>query len=369
MPRPAHEVPVEAVDVAAYRIPTSKQPESDGTLEWDSTPMAVVHVHAGGERGFGYAYGHPAAALIIKEDLAPELEGRDALAVEAAWEAMRRTTRNTGFPGVVASAIGVLDVALWDLKAKLLDVPVSDLLGRRRDRVPLYGSGGFTSLSDAELSEQLAALVDAGISRVKMKIGTEPDRDPERVQAAREAVGPDVELFVDANGAFTPSDALEMADRLAALDVSWFEEPVSSDDRVGLRRVRDHSPPGIRIAAGEYGWDAPYFRRMCEDACVDVLQPDVIRTAGFTGFVKCAEICDAFGVPISAHTAPQLDAHVCLATPRTLHAELFHDHDRIDRMLLEGALEPEDGCLRPDPGRPGLGLSLRSQDAEPYRVL
>lgn len=367
MTRLSDAVPLGRFEVAAYRIPTSA-PESDGTLEWEATGLVVVHVEAGGSRGFGYGYVHPAGAHLIQDVLAPALQGLDAMAVRQAWEGMRRRTRNIGHPGLVMSAIGVVDVALWDLKARLLDVSVSVLLGARREGIPVYGSGGFTSYSIDELQRQLGGWAADGIGAVKMKIGREPDRDPERVEAARDAIGPDVELFVDANGALTAASAIALADRLAEHRISWFEEPVSSEDRAGLRHVRASVPPGVCVAAGEYGATATYFRRFCEDEAADVLMPDVTRCGGFTGFLRCAEVCDSFEVPISAHTAPQLDAHVCPAAPRCLHAEYFHDHARIAHMLFDGALSPVAGELRADRSRPGLGLALKTADAERFRV-
>ena len=367
MTRRPDAVPVRSIDAAAYRVPT-EGPESDGTLVWDATTLVAVHVQAGDRTGFGYGYMDAAAVPLVRDRLAPVVMGRDALAVEGAWDAMRHHARNIGDTGLVRCAMGAVDVALWDLKGKLLDVSASDLLGRRRDSIPVYGSGGFTSFSPDELRAQLGGWVEAGIPRVKMKVGRDPSSDPARVRAAREAIGAEAELFIDANGAFTPAGAIDMAERVADLDVTWFEEPVTSADRVGLRRVRDRAPAGMRIAAGEYGWDAVYFRRMCEDGAADVLQPDPIRTGGFTGFLRCAAVCDAFGIPVSSHTAPQLAAHVGLAAPRMIHAELFHDHQRVAGMLLDGALEPVDGALAPDRSRPGLGLKLRERDAERYRV-
>ena len=151
-------------------------------------------------------------------------------------------------------ALSAVDLALWDLKARLLDKPLVAALDAAHDGVPIYGSGGFCSYSDARLAEQLSGWTEEGIPRVKMKVGREPERDRGRVRTAREAIGEDVELFVDANGAYTRPQALEWA-RLYAdeFGVKWFEEPVSSDDLEGLRFVRDHSPPGLEVAAGEYG--------------------------------------------------------------------------------------------------------------------
>jgi len=164
-----------------------------------------------------------------------------------------------------------------DLKARLLDLPLITLLGAVRANVPVYGSGGFTSYSMAQLQEQLGGWVADGISRVKMKIGRQPASDLDRVRAAREAIGPGAELFVDANGAYTRKQALATACAFTEFDVSWFEEPVSSDDLDGLRLLRDRAPAGMEIAAGEYGYDLFYFRRMLEAGAVDVLQADATR--------------------------------------------------------------------------------------------
>ena len=368
MARFAEPVPIEAVEVRAYRVPTDTQPESDGTLEWDSTTMCAVHIEAGGRRGFGYGYADAAAARLIEDKLVPALIGLDAMNIAEAWEAMRRKTRNAGHGGIVKSAIGVVDIGLWDLKGKLLDVNVSVLMGVRRDACAVYGSGGFTSYSVRELQEQLGSWVEAGIPRVKMKVGREPARDPERVRAARDAIGAGAELFVDANGAYTRSQAIGLARRFAEHDVSWFEEPVSSNDLSGLRWIRERLPPGMSLAAGEYGWNVFYFRQMCEQEAADVLMPDAVRTGGYTGFMRAAEVCNAFSTPVSAHTAPQIDIHVCCAAPRVLHVEWFHDHVRIDELLIDGAIRPVDGTLRPDRSRPGIGLELKAPDAEAYRV-
>ena len=207
-----------------------------------------------------------------------------------------------------------------------------------------------------------------GIGRVKMKIGREPDHDLERVSAARDAVGADVELFVDANGAYTRKQALAFAQRFAEFGVAWFEEPVSSDDLEGLRLMRDRAPAGMQIAAGEYGYDLPYFRRMLEAGAVDVLQADATRCAGISGFLQAGALCQAFSSPLSAHTAPSLHAHPCCALGRACHLEYFHDHVRIEQMLFDGGAEADRGELRPDLSRPGFGIEFKRADAARYAV-
>src|SRR5918912_1543511 len=195
------DVAVECLEVAAYTVPTDS-PESDGTLEWDSTTMILVEATGGGERGLGYTYGDVSVGTFVESKLAGEVEGADAMCPPASWAAMQRAIRNAGRPGVGAMAVSAVDIALWDLKAKLLGVPLADALPRFHDAVPVYGSGGFTSYSDEQLEDQLGGWAQMGIPRVKMKVGREPDRDPERVRVARGAIGDDVDLLVDANGAY-----------------------------------------------------------------------------------------------------------------------------------------------------------------------
>jgi len=358
--------PVQEIEVAAYTVPTDA-PEADGTLSWDSTTIVVVHAHAAGEWGLGYTYADVSTAKLIESKLAGVVRDADAMSPEAAWKAMVGSIRNLGRPGIASMAISAVDVALWDLKARILGLPLCGLLGAVRDRVAIYGSGGFTAYSLVRLSEQLAGWVERGIPRVKMKVGSSPDDDPGRVRAAREAIGSDAQLFVDANGAYSRKQALELAGRFRAdAGVSWFEEPVSSDDLDGLRLIRDRAPAGMDIAAGEYGYDIFYFRRLLEAGAVDVMQADITRCGGVTAFLQAAALCQTHNVPLSAHTAPALHAHVCCAVTPFMNLEYFHDHVRIESMLFDGLPKLEDGTLRPDVSRAGLGLELKRKDARKF---
>ena len=360
------EASVERLDAAAYTIPTD-QPESDGTLEWDSTTMVVVEAHGGGAVGLGYTYGSAAVASLIEEKLTEAVQGRDAMDVGSTWSAMGAAIRNAGRPGVGFMAVSAVDVALWDLKARLLDVPLVALLPAAHDAVPIYGSGGFCSYSNEQLAEQLGGWLEQGIPRVKMKISREPERDPERLDAARKAVGHDAELFVDANGALSRKQALEWAHRLKAeWDVSWSEEPVSSADVEGLRLVRDRGPGGLDVAAGEYAYVPADFRNIVD--AVDCLQADVTRCGGITGLLQVGGLCTAHAIDLSGHCAPQVSAYALCGIHRLRHLEYFHDHARIESMFFDGALEPSGGKLRPDRSRPGLGLELKRADAERFRV-
>jgi L-alanine-DL-glutamate epimerase-like enolase superfamily enzyme len=360
-----HDVTVERLDVSAYTVPTDR-PESDGTARWQATTLILVQARGGDETGLGYTYGDLASATVAQSVLADVVEGGDAMSVTSAWQAMARSCRNLGRPGVASMAIAAVDTALWDLKARLLGLPLATLLDASRTEVPIYGSGGFTSYSDEQLASQLGGWAERGIPRVKMKVGRSPERDLERVRVARQAIGPGTELFVDANGALSRKQALFYAERFAEYDVRWFEEPVSSDDLEGLRLLRDRAPAGLEIAAGEYGYMLPYFERMLAAGAVDCLQADATRCEGITGFLRAAALCQARSLELSAHCGPSIHAHPCCAVGPLRHLEYFHDHVRVEALLFDGTLTPVEGTLRPDLTRPGNGLAFKHATAEPY---
>jgi L-alanine-DL-glutamate epimerase-like enolase superfamily enzyme len=357
---------VERVRASAYVIPTASDEESDGTLVWSSTGVLVVEVDGGGATGLGYGYCDASAARIVERTLAEVVHGADALAPGAAWARMQVAIRQLGHEGLAAMAVSAVDVALWDLKARLLGVPLCDLLPRFHDAVPAYGSGGFTSYGEDQLREQLGGWAADGFRSVKLKVGRDPDADPARVAAAREAVGDDVELMVDANGAYRGVDrALAWAERFAAdYGVTWLEEPLSSRNVRGLREVRARAPAGLAIAAGEYGWTLADFARLLEAGAVDVLQADVSRCGGITNLLRVDGLCAAAERPLSAHCVPAVMAHAGCGLETLIHTELFFDHARAERLLFDGPVDPVDGLLRPDRARPGLGLELKRADAE-----
>lgn len=358
---------IERVEVAVYRIPTDG-PESDGTLEWDSTTLVLVEIHAGGGSGLGFTYAHQSAAVLIQDKLRSVLVGRNSIDIQGTWEVMVAALRNLGRPGISSMAIAAVDVALWDLKARLLGLPLVKLLGQVRPGITAYGSGGFTSYSIDRLQKQLGGWAGSGLRSVKMKIGRHPAEDVKRVLAAREAIGSKTDLFVDANGAYSRKQALYQAEAFQEYGVTWFEEPVVSDDLEGLKLVRERAPASMVIAAGEYGYDPVYFRRMLSAGGVDVLQADATRCAGITGFMQTGVLCEAFMTPFSAHTAPSIHQHPCCALGRAFNLEYFYDHSRIEEIFFDGAAKPREGELRPDLSRPGLGLELKRSDARAYAV-
>jgi L-alanine-DL-glutamate epimerase-like enolase superfamily enzyme len=363
------EARVERLDVRVFEVPTDGPDgrESDGTFEWESTTIVVVHAHGGGRAGLGYTYADRSVAELVRSKLAHVAEGSDALEPAATWPALGAALRNAGRPGAGFMALSAVDTALWDLKARLLELPLVDLLPVAHDAVPVYGSGGFCNYPLARLQQQLGGWIAGGIPRVKLKIGRRPQRDPARLDAAREAIGADAELYADANGAFTRKQALAWAERLAAdWRVSWFEEPVSSAELDGLRFLHARGPAGLDIAAGEYAFVPADFRNIVD--AVDCLQVDVTRCGGITGVLGVAGLAAAHAVDVSSHGAPQLSAHALCAVQRLRHLEYFHDHVRVERLLFDGVLEPDGGALRPDRSVAGHGLELKLADAEPYAV-
>jgi L-alanine-DL-glutamate epimerase-like enolase superfamily enzyme len=362
-----HSPKIEATKATSFTIPTDA-PEGDGTFAWDATTLIVVELRCEKQTGVGYTYSHKAAAPLARELLKKHVEGQGPFDTNVLFSNLREAQRNYGRDGVAATALSAIDIALWDLKAKLMGQPLCRVLGQMREGAPVYGSGGFTTYSDEQLRKQLSGWASDGIPRVKMKIGTHPEDDLRRVKIAREAIGDSTELFVDANGAYSRKQALWFAERFVSeYSVSWFEEPVSSDDLAGLRLIRDRAPAGMDIAAGEYGWTAMYLRNMIEAEAVDVIQADATRCGGVTGFMDAAAVADAHPLPLSAHCGPSVHLHLACAARPLRHVEYFHDHARIESTLFDGFRAPKDGVMYPDLSRPGMGIEFKSADAERYR--
>ncbi len=357
---------IEDVRLACYQIPT-ESPEQDGTFAWDATTVVAVTLTAGGVSGLGWTYSSAAAARLIEDRLADVVRGGDAFDVASGWSRMHRAVRNIGNRGLAMQAISAVDIAWWDLKARLLDVRLTGLLGRCRDEVPVYGSGGFTNLTDEQLAGQVAGWSAAGCRSMKIKIGqhwgTDPGRDLRRVRQLRELAGPDVELMVDANGGYSIGQARRVGRQLDELGVVWFEEPVSSDDLAGLAELRGWLR--CDIAAGEYVSDSYEAARLLPS--LDCLQLDATRCGGYTGWLRAAALALAHNREVSAHCAPALHAPVAAAVPHLRHVEWFADHARLEPMLVDGCPPVSDGALRLTGEHPGHGMRLRP-DADRWRI-
>jgi L-alanine-DL-glutamate epimerase-like enolase superfamily enzyme len=369
MTPPAEELAVDSIEASSYTVPTDA-PEADGTFAWTDTTLVLVQVSGGGKVGTGWTYGSSAAVALVRETLAPLIAGRTFLDVEDAWRHQVAALRNIGRPGIGSMAVSAIDCALWDLAARRAETPLHALLGARRQTVPLYGSGGFTSYNRRQLAAQLDGWLDLGMARVKIKIGEDwgrrETRDLDRIRQTRELVGPDIEVFVDANGAYSTVQAVRLTRALEDIGVTWFEEPVSSDDHAGLREVR-HAFNGD-VTAGEYGYSLAYFRHLINAEAVDCVQVDVTRCGGVTELLQIAALAQQHGLSVSGHCAPYQHAAVLAAVPNLRHLEWFHDHVRIEQQLFDRTSTVADGELHLDENAPGNGLRWRADAAEPYRV-
>ncbi|MGN6401808.1 MAG: enolase C-terminal domain-like protein [Flavisolibacter sp.] len=359
-------ISIQQVQTSAYSIPTDA-PEADGTLRWNSTTLILVEIKAGGKKGIGYSYATKAAAFFIEKELKDLVIKKNALDIPGINVLLTQQIRNSGSSGITMMAISAIDNALWDLKAKILNLPLCNLLGKVRNEMLIYGSGGFTSYNKKQLQSQFSGWSEQGMEYMKMKIGTDADIDVARVKEAREAVDNNVKLMVDANGAYNAKQALQKAKQFEEYGVMWFEEPTRSDNLQGLQFIREHAPAAINIAAGEYGYNIHYFNQMLYANAVDVLQADATRCGGITNFLKAGYLCEAHQLPFSSHCAPALHLHAALALPSFFIAEYLHDHVRIENMLFDGVSPPQNGVLKPDLSRPGLGFEFKYKDAEKFK--
>lgn len=344
--------------VSCYRVPVATEIESDGTLEWRSTTMVFLELQAGSTQGYGYTYGHRGLGLLIHELTSSLVVGQNALDLPRIRGHLQRQIRNEGRQGESAMALAAIDLALWDLKSKILQIPLEDILGRCRDRIEIYGSGGFTSYSKNELEKQMRGWKDQGLRRFKMKVGTDPSQDAERVRFVRSCLGPESELMVDANEAYTSSQALALASSFSTEGVRWFEQPIDSRDWQGLAELRRRLPAGMQLATGEYIYDSWQTRKILHAEAADVIQLDATRCQGFSGFLEAAAVCESYGLKISSHCAPSLHRILGLVVPGMLHLEYFFDHVRIEQMFFGEALNPREGFLGPVEG---LGLGIHPQ--------
>jgi L-alanine-DL-glutamate epimerase-like enolase superfamily enzyme len=356
---------VEKIKIAAYEIPCDF-PESDGTLAWKNTTLILVSLQLENKIGLGFSYGHEASLDVIKKTFVPILKKTSLFEFPSTYYDMLNAVRNIGCRGIAAHAISAVDIALWDLKAKILEMPLCHLFGMAREKIPVYGSGGFTSYSIEETALQFKKWKDKGINKFKMKVGRNPSEDVNRVKMARNAIADNDELFVDANGAYTRKEALDFAQKFREYRVTWFEEPVSSDDLEGLNLLRNQTK--MNITAGEYGYDIFYFKNMLHAQSIDILQADATRCCGYTGFLQACTLSKAFNIPISSHTAPSIHLHACLSQSNVCHMEFFHDHVRIEETYFDGFPKLENGCLIPHLDRLGHGLELKDQDIQKYLI-
>ena len=336
---------------------------ADATRKVESLGFVIVRVLTKeGHEGIGITYnevGGEATAELIRRNIVPKLIGRDPLETEVIWQEMFHYLRGVGRKGLTYCALSAVDIALWDLKGKILDLPVYKLLGGNSTQVPVYGSGGWTSYSDDELVAEVTGMVSRGYTAVKFKVGvsggTDLRRDVERVRKVREAVGPDIQLMVDANNCFDAARAVQLANRIREFDIFFFEEPVFADDIPGLARFRRGTD--IPLATGEHEYTKFGVRDLLVNEAADIVQVDGARVGGYTELVKCAALTQAWNVKFAPHAMEHIHLHFAAATPNVLFLERLLIFEGISDQVFRSPLPPAQGVME-IPDLPGLGFVL-----------
>ncbi|TPW27885.1 mandelate racemase/muconate lactonizing enzyme family protein [Martelella alba] len=336
---------------------------SDATRKVETIGFLIVRVTTDqGLEGLGVTYhevGGEATAELIRRSMAPRLIGRDPFDTEVIWSEFFHYLRGVGRKGLTYCALSAIDIALWDLKGKIVDLPIYRLIGGGRTKVPVYASGGWTSYSDDELLEEVTGMVGRGFRAVKFKVGsdggTNPRRDAERVRKVREAVGPDIALMVDANNAFDAATAVQLANRIRDYDITLFEEPVFADDMPGLQRFKRGTD--IPLATGEHEYLKFGVRDLLLHQAADIIQVDGTRAGGYTEMIKCAALTQAWNVRFAPHAMENIHLQLAAAIPNTLFLERLLMFEDLTANVFDNAPVPIDGFMHV-PDLPGLGLTL-----------
>ncbi len=358
---------LQTFDSAIVRIETD-----DGLVGWGE-----------GKNAAGSAGTYASLVHLINHEIAPMLVGRHAGDINAIWEAIYNgvraelaAKRGHALPelsrrGLSVAAISAIDIALWDILGKSLGQPVWQLLGgRKADRLPAYASGGWADAG--KIGEQLQSYIDSGgFKAVKMRVGAmdgAPQVSAARVKAARKALGPEVDIMVDAHGTYTVADAKRFVHMVADCDLAWFEEPVVADDKRGMAEVRAAGP--VPIAAGESEATRFSFRELAVLRAADIFQPDPAFCGGITEAMRISAIASAFNLRLAPHLwagAPCFFAglHVCAASPVSFTVEYSLGANPMIHDLVEETVSVNDGMIA-IPEVPGLGFTISERFLEKH---
>jgi L-alanine-DL-glutamate epimerase-like enolase superfamily enzyme len=336
---------------------------ADATRKVETIGFTIVRITTNqGLEGIGVTYhevGGEATREVIRRNMAPKLIGRDPLETEAIWQEFFHYLRGIGRKGVMFCALSAVDIALWDLKGKIVDLPLYRLLGGSSPRAPVYASGGWTSYDDDQLVDEMKGMVARGFRSIKFKVGFEggqrPSRDVQRVRKVREAVGPDIRLMVDANNCFDAASAIQLANRIREYDIFLFEEPVFADDMPGLARFRRGTD--IPLATGEHEYTKFGVRDLLLNEAADIVQVDGARAGGYTEMLKCAALTQAWNVRFAPHAMENIHLHLVAAVPNAVFLERLLMFEDVTAQVFKNAPVPVDGFMTA-PELPGLGLNL-----------
>ena len=340
---------------------------------FDERQICLVKVVAeDGTYGWGEGYGPANVIRAGVEFLAPLVQGEDPLQVEAIWSKMHLRAMDYARRGVLVAAISAIDIAIWDLRGKLLNQPVSVLLGgRRRESVKVYATGMYFTETDdlaGKLAAEACAYVEQGFQALKMKVGLDVDTDVRHVRAIRDAIGDEIELMVDANHAYSRSEALAFAKRIEPLGIRFFEEPVTPEDYEGYRELRGRT--SIPIAGGECEYLLAGFRHLLSNNCVDIAQPDICAAGGLSECKRIAALAQAFQTNVVPHSwgtgiafaaGLHLVSTLDIVPGRLRMPDALLEMDRSENALRDNLTAPifsvSDGYVTV-PNAPGLGVDV-----------
>jgi L-alanine-DL-glutamate epimerase-like enolase superfamily enzyme len=355
---------IDDVQTEWLRVPISP-PIADATHVLQFMDLLITEIRAGETCGSSYMlsfdYGSALLKGLVDQELKRYVLGCPADDIRAVYQRNLAATEYIGREGLAMWGIAAIDTALWDLLARRLHVPAAVLFGRCHDAVPVYGSGGWISYSDEKLADEIARYIARGFAGVKIKIGSpDENRDIERVRSVRQALGPDRKLMVDANQGLTLERAVRFARRVEYCELDWIEEPFPKDDVDSYRRLA--SATAIPLAAGEREFGVEPFRRIVVAHDVSVLQPDLMRAGGVTGWRTIACLAESHHLRIAPHFYREYDVHLAAAQPNLIAIESF---DWLDD-LVEHPFEVREGkALVPD--RPGFGVTFRRDVIDEFR--
>jgi len=353
------------IDVSTMDVPNG--PPVNAFYAGSSYVIARIQTDEGIE-GLGYTMlmggmGASSVRAYLEDNIVPLVIGRDPLQIGAIWADMYENDRGLRKKGIPVYAMSAIDIGLWDILGKSVDRPVWHLLGAHKDKIPVYGSGGFLSYTVDQLVEEAEGFRKQGVGHYKFKLGR-PDvkENIERVRQVREALGDGMEILVDANQRWDVATNIRVANAIADYDIFWYEEPVLADNINQCAEVAAAIP--IPVATGENEYTRYGFRDLIDACAAEYLNPDIHRCGGFTETMRIAHLAAAYDVKVAPHLVPELHVSVLAAIPNGALVEVLAGSPE---NLWEQPVEIVDGHLLP-PDRPGHGMAFSAEAIRDYTV-
>lgn len=336
---------------------------ADATRKVENIGFLIVRLTTDqGLEGFGVTYhevGGEATGILIEKNIKDKLIGLDPFATDSFLNEMAAYLRGVGRKGLMWCALSAVDIALWDLKGKIIGIPIYKLIGGNRDKVEVYASGGWTSYDDDRLVDEISGMVRDGYKKVKFKVGVEGGqnlkRDVRRVEKVRDAVGPDVGIMLDANNCWDAATGARFANMVKDLDIMFLEEPVMADDITGLAKYKRSTD--LPLATGEHEYTKYGVRDLLVNNAADIVQTDGTRTGGFTELLKIAALTQAWNVKLAPHAMELIHMQIAGGISNCPFLEKLILFDELTYHTFKDAPRPVGGMIE-IPDEPGLGLTL-----------